>query len=78
MSCQYDLTNSLLKFNTLLIFSTAFAMIYSTKNTIAKGVKINDIDLSGLKRGQFKYLKPKQIADLKNYIKKIEKLNLDK
>ena len=31
-----------------LIFSTSFAMIYSTKNTIAKGVKINHIDLSGL------------------------------
>ena len=32
-----------------------------------------NIDLAGLKRGQFKYLKPKQIADLKNYIKKLEK-----
>ena len=32
-----------------------------------------NIDLAGLKRGQFKYLKPKQIADLKNYIKKAEK-----
>ena len=34
-----------------------------------------NIDLAGLKRGQFKYLKPKQIADLKNYIKKIEKMS---
>lgn len=32
-----------------------------------------NIDLAGLKRGQFKYLKPKQIAELKNFIKKVEK-----
>ena len=31
-----------------LIFSTIFAMIHSTKSTIAKGVKINQIDISGL------------------------------
>lgn len=35
-----------------------------------------NIDLSGLKRGQFKYLKPKQIADLKNFIKKLGKKSL--
>jgi len=32
-----------------------------------------NIDLLGLKRGQFKYLKPKQIMELKNYIKKAGK-----
>lgn len=32
-----------------------------------------NIDLLGLKRGQFKYLKPKQITELKNYIKRLEK-----
>ena len=32
----------------LLAFSTIFAFLHSTKNTIAKGVKINNIDLSGL------------------------------
>lgn len=37
-----------------------------------------NIDLAGIKKGQFKYLKPKQIADLKNYIKKAEKLNFNK
>ena len=40
-----------------------------------KRISCANIDLAGLKRGQFKYLKPKQIADLKNYIKKIEKLS---
>ena len=38
-----------------------------------KRVSCANIDLAGLKRGQFKYLKPKQVADLKNYIKKVEK-----
>ncbi len=37
-----------------------------------KRISCANIDLSGLKRGQFKYLKPKQITDLKNYIKKLE------
>ena len=32
----------------ILIFSTIFAMIHSTKNTVAKGVRINGIDISGL------------------------------
>src|SRR5574344_279777 len=31
------------------------------------------IDLEGLKRGQFKYLKPKQIQELRNYINKLKK-----
>ncbi|MBR2289156.1 MAG: VanW family protein [Clostridia bacterium] len=33
---------------TILVFSTIFAMVFSTKNTIARGVKINNIDVSGL------------------------------
>lgn len=32
----------------VLVFSTIFALIQSTKNTIAKGVRINGIDISGL------------------------------
>ena len=40
-----------------------------------KRVMHGPIDLSGLKRGQYKYLKPKQINDLKMYIKKVEKLS---
>ena len=32
----------------ILAFSTTFAMIHSTKNTIAKGVKIQNISVSGL------------------------------
>ena len=40
-----------------------------------KRVSCANIDLAGLKRGQFKYLKPKQVADLKNYIKKVEKIS---
>lgn len=31
------------------------------------------IDLAGLKKGSFKYLRPSQIKELKNYISKIEK-----
>ncbi len=38
-----------------------------------KRVSHGPIDLSGLKKGQFKYLKPKQISDLKKYIDKIKK-----
>ena len=41
-----------------------------------KRVMHGPIDLSGLKRGQYKYLKPKQINDLKMYIKKVEALEL--
>ena len=36
-----------------------------------KRVMHGPIDLSGLKKGQFKYLKPQQIKELKAYIKKI-------
>lgn len=32
------------------------------------------LNLDGLKRGDFKYLKPKQVKDLKNYINKIQKM----
>lgn len=39
-----------------------------------KRISHGPIDLSGLKKGQFKYLKPKQIKDLKNYINKIKKM----
>lgn len=37
-----------------------------------KRISHGPIDLAGLKKGQFKYLKPKQIKDLKNYIGKIK------
>ncbi len=36
-----------------------------------KRLSMGPIDLQGLKKGQFKYLKPKQIQDIKNYIKKL-------
>lgn len=38
-----------------------------------KRISHGPIDLLGLKKGQFKYLKPKQIKDLENYINKIKK-----
>lgn len=38
-----------------------------------KRLSVGPIDLSGLKKGQFKYLKPKQINELRNYLKKLEK-----
>ena len=38
-----------------------------------KRVSCANIDLAGLKRGQFKYLKPKHVADLNNYITNVEK-----
>lgn len=40
-----------------------------------KRISHGPIDILGLKKGQFKYLKPKQIKDLKNYIEKIKKLS---
>ena len=40
-----------------------------------KRVMHGTIDLSGIKKGQFKYLKPKQITELKAYIKKVYKLS---
>lgn len=39
-----------------------------------KRISHGPIDLMGMKKGQFKYLKPKQIKDLYNYIYKIKKL----
>ncbi len=38
-----------------------------------KRLSMGPVDLQGLKRGQFKYLKPKQIQEIKNYIKKLKK-----
>lgn len=38
-----------------------------------KRIQHGTIDLSGLKRGAFKYLKPNQIKDLKKYLKNFEK-----
>ena len=37
-----------------------------------KRVMHGPIDLSGLKKGQFKYLKPQQIKELKAYLKKVQ------
>ena len=41
-----------------------------------KRLSMGPVDLQGLKRGQFKYIKPKQIQEIKNYIKKLKK-NMD-
>ena len=38
-----------------------------------KRLSVGPIDLQGLKRGTFKYIKPKQIQEIKNYIKNIKK-----
>ena len=38
-----------------------------------KRVSFGPVDLSGLKKGQFKYMKPKQIQEIKNYLKKLKK-----
>ena len=40
-----------------------------------KRVMHGPVDLSGLKKGQFKYLKPQQIKELKLYIKKVTAQN---
>lgn len=40
-----------------------------------KRLSMGPVDLSGLKKGQFKYLKPKQIQEIKNYLKKLQKNN---
>ena len=40
-----------------------------------KRLSMGPIDLQGLKKGQFKYLKPKQIQQVKNYLKKLTKDN---
>ena len=36
-------------------------------------ILVDHNDLQGLKKGQFKYLKPKQIQEIKNYLKKLNK-----
>ena len=38
-----------------------------------KRLSMGPIDLQGLKKGQFKYLKPKQVEQVKNYLKKLTK-----
>ena len=38
-----------------------------------KRISMGPVDLQGLKRGQFKYLKPKQITEIKNYLRKLIK-----
>lgn len=40
-----------------------------------KRLSMGPIDLQGLKKGQFKYLKPKQIQQVKNYLNKLSKQN---
>ncbi len=37
-----------------------------------KRLSMGPVDLQGLKKGQFKYLKPKQIQQIKNYLNKIK------
>ncbi len=38
-----------------------------------KRLSMGPVDLQGLKKGQYKYLKPKQIEQIKNYLKKLNK-----
>lgn len=38
-----------------------------------KRLSMGPVDLQGLKRGQFKYIKPKQIQEIKSYLKKLKK-----
>lgn len=38
-----------------------------------KRLSVGPVDLSGLKKGQFKYIKPKQIKQIKSYLKKLHK-----
>ena len=38
-----------------------------------KRLSMGPVDLQGLKRGQFKYIKPKQVNEIKAYIKKLTK-----
>lgn len=38
-----------------------------------KRLSVGPVDLSGLKKGQFKYIKPKQVQEIKNYLKKLHK-----
>lgn len=41
-----------------------------------KRISIGPIDLMGLKKGQFKYMKPKQVQEIKNYLKKLTNDNM--
>jgi len=43
-----------------------------------KRLSMGPVDLQGLKKGQFKYIKPKQVEQIKNYLKKLQKTNNDK
>lgn len=36
-----------------------------------KRLSMGPVDLQGLKKGQFKYIKPKQVQQIKNYLKKL-------
>ncbi len=38
-----------------------------------KRIAMGPVDLQGLKKGQFKYIKPKQIQQIKAYLKKLER-----
>lgn len=40
-----------------------------------KRLSMGPVDLQGLKKGQFKYMKPKQVQQIKNYLKKLTKEN---
>lgn len=40
-----------------------------------KRTSMGPVDLQGLKKGQFKYLKPKQVQQIKNYLKKLSRDN---
>ncbi len=42
-----------------------------------KRISMGPVDISGLKKGQFKYMKPKQIQEIKNYLKKLSEKNND-
>lgn len=37
-----------------------------------KRLSMGPVDLQGLKKGQFKYIKPKQVQEIKNYLKKLQ------
>ncbi len=38
-----------------------------------KRISMGPVDLEGLKKGQFKYIKPKQMQEIKNYLRKLKK-----
>lgn len=43
-----------------------------------KRLSMGPVDLEGLKKGQFKYIKPKQLQQIKNYLKKLSQKNTSK